>query len=551
MQAIRTLLATVRRVEEDLRRRWLAQSAGAVRAPRFHLHLLVGIVVVAALVRFSTLGARSFWVDEAVVVHLVELGFWEMLGDLLGGTEGTPPLYYALAWFWAELFGTGEFGLRSLSAILGTAAVPVAYLAGRELLSSRVGLVAASLFALSPLLVWHSQDARAHSLAVLFAGLSFLFFLRALREPRRATIAWWAVFSVVGVFSHYFVVFLVAAEGAWLLLAFPSRRVVAAASGIAASLLALLPVALAQKSDSIDEGYAQYGALSKRLVEIPAQVLVGEQPPLQRTMSVLAAALVLPALWVVLRRATEAERRAALVPALLAGVGVAVPLAGAIVGFDYLIARNVLPFWLPALLVLAIGLGSLRAPRIVPATGLTLCLLWAAINVVTADVPKFEREEWRGAAKALGPAEVSRAIVVTPQPGRGPLRLYLSNGAAGGPIREITGDRERLSELDTDPVRIREIAVVALPWFYRSAGRKPVPPRPDSPPAVPRGFRQVEWREADYYTIMRFRAPAPAAVRPADLAKTRLSSVPPGILLQSGGTQRPRVQLSATKELAR
>ena len=38
--------------------------------------------------------------------------------------EGNPPLYYVLAWLWAKVFGTGEVGLRSLSAVCGTAICP-------------------------------------------------------------------------------------------------------------------------------------------------------------------------------------------------------------------------------------------------------------------------------------------------------------------------------------------------------------------------------------------------------------------------------------------
>ena len=41
-------------------------------------------------------------------------------------SESNPPLYYVLAWGWAKAFGTGEVGLRSLSALFGAATVPVA-----------------------------------------------------------------------------------------------------------------------------------------------------------------------------------------------------------------------------------------------------------------------------------------------------------------------------------------------------------------------------------------------------------------------------------------
>ena len=48
-------------------------------------------------------------------------------------TESTPPLYYVLARGWAVVFGTGEVGLRSLSALLGTLTIPVVYAIGATL----------------------------------------------------------------------------------------------------------------------------------------------------------------------------------------------------------------------------------------------------------------------------------------------------------------------------------------------------------------------------------------------------------------------------------
>ena len=53
-------------------------------------------------------------------------------------SEATPYFYYVLAWPWARVFGFGEIGLRSLSALAGTAIVPVAYGAGTALVSRRV-----------------------------------------------------------------------------------------------------------------------------------------------------------------------------------------------------------------------------------------------------------------------------------------------------------------------------------------------------------------------------------------------------------------------------
>jgi 4-amino-4-deoxy-L-arabinose transferase-like glycosyltransferase len=143
---------------------------------------LGAVVALAAVIRFATLDAQSFWLDETVTVRLVRLGFREMLGEI-PGSESTPPLYYVLAWFWSRVLGDGEVGLRALSALVGTLTVPVIYAIGARLLSQRAGLLAAGLAAVNPLLVWYSQEARAYGLLVLLAALSILFFIHAREQP--------------------------------------------------------------------------------------------------------------------------------------------------------------------------------------------------------------------------------------------------------------------------------------------------------------------------------------------------------------------------------
>ena len=100
--------------------------------------------------------------------------------------------------------------------------MPVAYLAATELFSKRAGLVAALLTALSPLVVWHSQDARPYALLILLGGASFALFVRVLHDRRPRVVAGWAVASVLAMATHYAVGFLVAAEVIWLL--FSIRR---------------------------------------------------------------------------------------------------------------------------------------------------------------------------------------------------------------------------------------------------------------------------------------------------------------------------------------
>src|SRR3954454_23395163 len=105
--------------------------------------LLAGLIVLAAALRFATLGVQSLDSDEGFTAEIARKSLGGALSQV-PHTESTPPLYYALLWLWAKLFGTSEYALRSLSALAGTLAVPVTYAIGATLRSRRAGLIAAA-----------------------------------------------------------------------------------------------------------------------------------------------------------------------------------------------------------------------------------------------------------------------------------------------------------------------------------------------------------------------------------------------------------------------
>ncbi len=172
---------------------------------------LVGLVALGAVLRFGTLDARSYWLDEVDTVGLLQEGFVGMLSRL-AEPGGGGLVYFFVAWPWAQVFGSSEVALRSLSALFGTATVPVAYWATRELASRRAGVIAAALAATAPLLVWQSQEVRPYALLVLLGGVSFALFLRARRAPDGGAPAAWAVASVLLVATNYVAAFMVAVE---------------------------------------------------------------------------------------------------------------------------------------------------------------------------------------------------------------------------------------------------------------------------------------------------------------------------------------------------
>lgn len=402
-----------------------------VRARSRTFWIVAGLTGIAAAVRFGTLGLQSYHHDEIVTATRILPGsFWQAM-NAVGYSESAPPLYYVLAWLWTQVTGTGEFGLRSLSALAGVATVPVAYWIGAELQGRRTGIAAAALVAANPMLVWYSQEARAYALFALLAALSFLYFLRARHTSRDMVL--WGVFSALALATHYFAFFPVAAEALWLLRV-RRREVVPGLAIVAGAGVLLAPLLVHQMSYAHAEWISNF-TLGHRLWEAGMTFMLGETGDViaqaEHPLLVVAPALLaIGALLLVLVRGERGERRAALTALTIAGATVVAPLAIALADSskDYVLARNLLPAVVPLLAAIAIGLSLRRALRLGFALGVALVSYSLAFSVWASVSPALQRPDWDSVAGRLGEPRRPRALV-TWTIGEAPLRYYLGNGA--------------------------------------------------------------------------------------------------------------------------
>ena len=453
---------------------------------------LAGIVLAGAALRFATLDLQSYRYDEAVTVaRILHPSLFDTL-SAVPGSESTPPLYYLLAWLWSRPFGTGEVGLRSLSALAGTASIAVVYLGAVSLpLPRRAGLIAAAIVAVSPVLIWFSQDARAYALAFLLTALSFLFFARARRGGTRRDLGWWAAFSALAFASHYFAGFVVLPEAALLLWgASDRRRVGVAIAAVAAAAALLLPIAVRQ-AENAHAGWIAAQPLGQRLERAGAK-LVGEdngdehgvRQPGPIPLGV-PAALALAALILLLWRGDERERRGAGTAAAVGGAGVALPLLLGALGADYLDGRNLLPVFAPLIVVLGAGFGVRRAGPAGLGLAAAFCLCSLVFAIEIDRLPRLQREDLRNAATQVGPLRPGKAVVTIRYAVNQPLRYYLGGDFATGSLPPL-----------------REIDLVGSKSAEKSARR-----------LLPAAFHRVESKPVSYnFTLTRYRAAHPVRV---------------------------------------
>ncbi len=458
--------------------------------------LLIAMTLLGAALRFGTLNVQSIWLDESATMILVRRSFGGMLSHL-SSSESAPPLYYVLAWVWTRVFGAGPIGFRSLSALAGTLTIPVLYACGRQI-SQRVGLWAAALATVSPAMYYYSQEARAYAILILFAGVAFLCWQRALRFRDGPSLALWAGASAVAVLTHYFAAFLFLPEAVILIRRLGWRRVWAPIVTVGVVGAALLPLAISQRSDGKAK-WIEESSLANRAAETVKQFLVGLYGPAEIETAVLSGLLALGVLALLVMRGDREEHEGARDAAIVAAAGLAVPLvlAGAHI-IDVFDGRNVIATWVPCAVVIAAGLGARRAGRAGMLLGACLCAVSLGVIVATNLLPGYQRDDWRAVARAL-PTPPTPRVIVGEHYAAQPLSIYLT-GLEPAPSRVVVAREVAFATL-----RVRHTTGAPYPPFLQRT--------------APAGFHLVGVSKGEAFAVSRFVASRPTALSTGELLR--------------------------------
>ncbi|MBP7961942.1 MAG: glycosyltransferase family 39 protein [Caldilineaceae bacterium] len=186
------------------------------------------ILALAALTRFWRLDFHSFWFDEAVSLQWAAADpayTWDVTLKLV--QEKHPPVYYITLHYWQaglELLGLGhsDAGLRALGSLLGVLTVLVMILLVRRVSGRVTALLTGTLVALSPVMVWYSQELRMFQPAATGIAWAAYFLIRAWESERfPPRLGWWAGMVAAFLFALYaylFSAFILPPAGLTLLL---------------------------------------------------------------------------------------------------------------------------------------------------------------------------------------------------------------------------------------------------------------------------------------------------------------------------------------------
>jgi hypothetical protein len=196
-------------------------------------------------------------------------------------------------------------------------------------------------------------------------------------------------------------------------------------------------------------------------------------------------ALALAALALLIWRGDVLERRGAALAGAVGAAGIAIPAVLGLLGADYLDGRNLIPVFVPLVILLGAGFGVRRAGWADLAAAAAFCLCGLVYTIEIDRLPRLQREDLRNAAEQIEPLRPGTAVVTVKYSANQPLRWYLDARFAGGGLPPL-----------------RQIDLVGSASAERGARH-----------LLPAAFHQVESRPVSYdFTLARFRASRPVHV---------------------------------------
>jgi Dolichyl-phosphate-mannose-protein mannosyltransferase len=177
----------------------------------------VGLVLGAAAagLRLPPALGDAFWQDEVASARVIrEPTFGAMLHQVVR-TESTPPLWYTLAWL-THRAGVSIHDVRLLSVVFDGLLVYAAVQLAAKMMPLQLAAVVGALLAVSGQLSFHGRELRAYELYVLLVALFALALHASAALPTARRLAVLAATTAVGMLTHYFFAFTLAAGLVWL-----------------------------------------------------------------------------------------------------------------------------------------------------------------------------------------------------------------------------------------------------------------------------------------------------------------------------------------------
>lgn len=182
--------------------------------------ILIGILILAAVLRLYHLGFQSIWADEiSTMINTHPSLTNSQLIENINNKEGFPYFYFMLMKMLHTIFGYNLMVPRFFSAIIGVVSVLMIYKLGKALGNKQMGYIAAILLTINEFAIYTSQDARPYSIILLAIILSFYSLVLYIKNQNIKTVIYYGLsvgfllncsfFGILNVFSQAIILLII------------------------------------------------------------------------------------------------------------------------------------------------------------------------------------------------------------------------------------------------------------------------------------------------------------------------------------------------------
>ena len=173
------------------------------------------LVLFGTILRLVGIARDSLRYDELYTVWSSHLPLASLIKEEAASRH--LPAYYLMLHFWLFL-GTGRIWIVLISFFSGCASILLVFLVARHLFNEKVAFWAAAMTALSPMMIWYSQDVTYYSWVIFTTLLSFYFLIRVHENSDRKNWLLYFLATTLAIYSYTFSAILVIANIIFLLM---------------------------------------------------------------------------------------------------------------------------------------------------------------------------------------------------------------------------------------------------------------------------------------------------------------------------------------------
>lgn len=164
--------------------------------------IMLFIVVLGFVLRILFIDKiDGLWNDEYVSWMVASIPFGKDFFSAIFA-QCHMPLYYFYLKFFIHFFGNSDLMLRLTSVPVGVLAIIAMYFVGKELKNEKVGILCASMCAISSFLIYFSQEVRFYELLFLFSALSMLYTVKLGKIQNKSNVFLYILFNTLIILTH-------------------------------------------------------------------------------------------------------------------------------------------------------------------------------------------------------------------------------------------------------------------------------------------------------------------------------------------------------------